>query len=57
VYCVKHYTSVAVTVGVVKSEVDIALKVSAETSAEKLAWFIVLFSSLYELLMPRLTVD
>jgi hypothetical protein len=51
----KHYTSLAVTFGVVVYEVDIALNVSAGTSTVKLAWFGILFSCLYELLMPRLT--
>ena len=53
VYCVKHYTSVAATFGVV----DIALNVSAGTSTVKHAWFGILFSCLYELLTPRLTMD
>jgi len=43
VYCVKHYTPVAVTFGVFISEVDIALNVSAGTSAAKHAWFGILF--------------
>ena len=57
VFCVKHYTSVAATFGVVMYEVDIALSVSARTSTVRHAWFGILFSCLYELLMPRLTMD
>jgi len=49
---VKHYTSVAVTFGV-----DFALNVSAETATVQLAWFGILLSCLYELVMARLTVE